>query len=152
VDCLDGYRVVVAPEDAWLTDRQRQKLDDFSRHGGLVVRSSTLRKPGDFVASLKDRLRLVVEAPPSVAVELGQQDNPRRVLIHLVNYDAERAVRKIPVTIRVRNGVARAVRVLSPGVTGEHSLGFRVQDGTCRFVLPELHVYALCAIDDASTE
>ncbi len=93
LDHLAGYRVLVVPERPWLTAAEEQKIAQFGRQGGRVVRSADIRHPDAFPETVRDVLRVVADAPRSVALELRQQSTPRRVLLHLVNYNAGQTVR-----------------------------------------------------------
>jgi hypothetical protein len=147
---LDEYRVVVAPDKAWLTVEQQKRLDDFAGKGGLVIASATVKKPDEFPASLRDRRRLAVEAPPSVAVELCWQEDPQRVIVHLVNYDGAQQTGEIPVKLRLKSGNPTSARLLSPHPAGERSLPVRTEGGLCTFTCPPLKVYAIVVIEGAS--
>jgi hypothetical protein len=144
---LDGYRVVVVPEARWLTPDQQRKLDDFARKGGLVVDSSTVKKPNDFPASLRDRLRVVAEAPSSVALELCQQHDPRRVIVHLVNYNADQVIENIPLTLRWQTWQPRSVQLYSPDPATQKQLPVHSEKGLCRVTIPQLKVYAAVVFD-----
>ena len=48
LDQLAGYRVLVIPDDEWLTTTQREQIDRFAEQGGRVVRSADIRRPMPF--------------------------------------------------------------------------------------------------------
>jgi hypothetical protein len=147
LDHLAGYRVLVVPERPWLTAEQERKIDRFSRQGGRVVRSADIRHPEAFSETVRDDLRVVAEAPRSVALELRQQSAPRRVIIHLVNYNARQTVNGVAVKLRVKTGSVRSVCLLSPDPAVSQPLPFEVTPQGCSFVVPEWKVYAAILID-----
>jgi hypothetical protein len=150
LDRLDGYRALIVPDDAWLSADQRQKIADFAQHGGLVVRSSEISRPNDFPRTIQDRLRVRVDAPRWVALEVRQQSRPRRVLVHLVNYNAAQSAKNVPVKLRVHGGAPKSVRLFSPDPAMDEAIPFESNAEGCSFVVPELKVYAAILIDGAA--
>ena len=96
---------------------------------------------------MRDRLRVVVDAPRSVALELRQQSEPQRVLVHLVNYNARQTVKNVAVKLRVKTGTPQSVRLLSPDPAVSQTLPFESTPQGCSFVVPELKIYAAVVID-----
>jgi hypothetical protein len=150
LDYLKGYRVVVAPDDPWLTPDQRSRLRDFASQGGLLVVSSSVKQPADFPSTLRGRLRAVVEAPSSVAMELCQQQSPQRVLVHLVNYNIEQTINDVPLSLRLTTGQPNSARLLSPEAAEPQTLPVRFENGRYCMTVPQLKVYAVVVIDQAS--
>jgi len=149
LDSLGEYRVVVAPEEEWLTASQQQKLACFAAQGGQLISAAEVEKPGMLSAALRDRFRVVVDAPPSVAVELCQQENPARVLVHLVNYEPATTHKDIPIRLRLAGPAPKSARTLSPERSGSRRLALKQQGDFCTCVLPELKVYAVVVIKGA---
>ena len=152
LSALDDYRVVVAPDKEWLTPDQQQKLSAFEKKGAQVVPASKIEKPSEFPASLRQNLRLLVDAPPSVAIELCQQDNPQRVLVHLVNYDPSTPLKDIPVRLRLTPPVPPSARLLSPAAApaGDRPLPVTTEAALSTFTVPDLQVYALIVLEGTS--
>jgi hypothetical protein len=149
LDALDQYRVVVTPEKEWLTPRQQQKLAEFAARGGQIIPAVEAVKPDALPAGLHDKFRILVDAPPSVAIELCQQENPPRVLVHLVNYDPAVMLKGIPVKLRLQSPGPRSARLLSPAPATNRSLRASNEGGLWTCTLPELKVYAVLVIKGA---
>jgi hypothetical protein len=147
LDRLAGYRVLVVPENQWLTNEQRRKIARFGQQGGQVVRSADIPRPDALPEMVRDRLRVVVDAPRSVALELRQQNSPWRVLVHVVNYNARQTVKNVAVKIRLKIGTPQSVRLVSPDPTAARVIPFEATPQGCSFVIPELKVYAAVVID-----
>lgn len=147
---LRGYRVVVAPDDPWLTAEQRSKLADFARKGGLVVASSSITRPAEFPSSIRDRLRVVAEAAPPVALELCQQQEAGRVLVHLVNYNAEQTIQDVSLALRLTAGEPQSAQLLVPTEPQSQQLPVRFENGCYRLTVPQLKVYAVVVLEKAS--
>ena len=146
LDHLDGYRVLVVPDSEWLTSAQRKKIAQFKTQRRVVC-SSDIGHPEAFPETVRDSLRVVADAPQSVALELRQQETPRRVLIHLVNYNARQTVKDTTVRLRVKTGSVKSVRFLSPDPSTSQSLHFETTADDCSFVVPEWKVYAAVVIE-----
>jgi hypothetical protein len=147
---LAPYRVVVAPGKEWLTAAQQQRLADFAAQGGQVISAAEVENPGSLPAVLRDKFRVVVDAPPSVAVELCQQRNPARVLVHLVNYEPATTLKDIPIKLRLPGPRPKSARTLSPGHSGSRRLALEQEGDLCTCVLPELKVYAVVVVAAAT--
>ena len=149
LDQLAGYRVLVVPDKQWLTAEQEQKITRFAQQGGLVVRARDVSSPDAFPKTVSDRLRAVVDAPPSVAMELRQQSKPQQVIVHLVNYnyDPRRPVQNVAVKLRVKTGTPQSVRLVSPDPFTSMTLPFESTPRGCSFVVPELKIYGAVVID-----
>jgi hypothetical protein len=107
----------------------------------------SVEKPQQVAARLRDKLRLAVEAPSSVAVELCQQENPRRVLVHFVNYNTAEPISDLAVRLRSLSGSSSAVRFLSPDFPGEKPLTIRKEADGWAFTLPRLTIYGVAVLD-----
>jgi len=150
LDDLAGYRVVVAPDDAWLAPEQKKKLADYAARGGQVVVRSTIQQPKQFPLTVRDRMRIVVEGPPSVVIELGQQQNPRRAIVHLVNYNTEQPARDLRLVLRPATGRPKSARLISPDPAGEQSLPVRAENGQLSLTVRGLKIYAAVVLEDVS--
>jgi hypothetical protein len=149
LDALDPYRVVVVPEKEWLTSGQQQKLAEFAAKGGQVISAADVPEPDALPASLHEKFRIVVDAPRSVAIELCQQKNPSRVLVHLVNYAPDVTLKDLPVRLRLQAAGPKSARVLSPDPGSSRSLRASQQGKLWTCTLPELKVYAVIVIKGA---
>ena len=147
LDHLAGYRVLVVPHKLWLTAEQERKIARYGQRGGRVVRSADIHHPDAFPETVRDNLRVVADAPRSVALELRQQDAPRRVLVHLVNYNDRQTLKNTAVRLRVKTGSVKSVRLLSPDPATSQTLPFEATAEGCSFVVPELKIYAAIVID-----
>jgi len=97
-------------------------------------------------ATLHDKFRILVDAPRSVAVELCQQKNPSRVLVHLVNYAPGTTLKNIPVTLRLKGAGPKSARLFSPDFSDSRALPATQQGDLWACTLPELNVYAVLVI------
>jgi hypothetical protein len=149
LDALDPYRVVVAPEKEWLTPVQQQKLGEFAARGGQVIPAADVAQPDALPASLHEKSRILVDAPRCVAIELCQQENPSRVLVHLVNYAPDVTLKDIPVRLRLQGPGPQSARVLSPDPGSSRTLRASRQGSLWTCTLPELKVYAVIVIKGA---
>jgi len=147
LDALESYRVVVVPDKEWLTEAQQQKLAAFAARGGQIIRATDIKEPKALPASLQDKFRILVDAPPSVAIELCQQENPPRILVHLVNYDPVASLKNIPIKLRLADPVSKSAHAYSPDHAGSRRLAMMKEWGLCTCVLPELKVYAVVVIN-----
>ena len=141
LDALEPYRAVVVPDTEWLTDAQQQKLAAYEARGGQVICAADVKDPSALPASLQDKFRLLVDAPPCVAVELCQQQNPRRILIHLVNYDPAAPLKDIPIKLRLAGRAPGSAHAYSPEHPSRRRLALTRDWDLCACVLPELKVY-----------
>jgi hypothetical protein len=149
LNALDQYRVVITPDNEWLTSGQQQILAEFQTRGGQVIPAAEVARPSDLPAALRDKFRILVDAPPSVAIELCQQQHPRRVLVHLVNYDPAAALKGLPIRLRLKTPGPKSARILSPDRAGSSSLPAENQGGLWACTLPELKTYAVIVIKGA---
>jgi hypothetical protein len=148
LDDLDGYRVLVVPADQWLTAEQKGKIARFAGRGGQVVRSTDIPNPKEFADGFRNgNLRVVVDAPSSVALELRRQNELQRALIHLVNYNVKQPITNVAVKLRVKQGTPTSVRFLSPDPAVSEPIPFQVSEGECRFVVPALRVYGAIVVE-----
>jgi hypothetical protein len=147
LDDLDGYRVLVVPDREWLTAEQQRKIARFAEQGGQVARSTSISKPAEFLAAILNHLRVVADAPSSVALELREQSKPQRVLVHLVNYNVKQPIKNVVVRLRVKSGAPTSVRLISPDPSVSGPIHFDSTPGECSFTIPELRLYAAVVVD-----
>lgn len=150
LDTLDQYPVVVAPDKEWLSAAQELQLEQFQSRGGQVIRTTAAESPDHLAAWMREKSRIRVDAPPSVAVELCAQQNPRRVLVHLVNYAPASTLKDVRVQVRLKSGGPRTARMASPDLARDLSLPGAMDGDFWSCSLPELKVYAVIVIKGAS--
>jgi hypothetical protein len=96
-----------------------------------------------------DRLSLRVNAPLAVAVEITEQKDEGRTMVHLLNYDVVRTtqVGEIGVSLEIPSGkkVTR-VSLLSPDEQGTSSCSFTIRNGRLLFAVPRLKTYTVAVI------
>ena len=146
LDALDPYHVVVVPDKEWLTPAQQQKLATFAAGGGQVIPAAQVEEPGALLATLRGKSRIRVDAPPSVAIELCQQENPPPVLVHLVNYEPTVVIKDIPIRLRLAGPGPKSAHSFSPEHSGSRRLVLKQEGDFCACVLSELRVYAVVVI------
>jgi hypothetical protein len=117
-----------------------------------VVDTSTIKRPYEFPATLRNRMRVAADAPRSVALELCQQESPRRGIVHLVNYNAAETLEKIPLELRAASGQPTSARLLSPDGAAPRQLPVRLEMGRLRVTVPRLAIYAALVFDGVSVQ
>jgi hypothetical protein len=96
-----------------------------------------------------NELPISVAGPDFVAMNLVEQTDKRRRIIHLVNFDAERNPSVQNVSIRCSGGKGEsptAVNFYSPDFEGGRSLDFRVQNLQAVFSVPTLNAYGVATV------
>lgn len=94
-------------------------------------------------------LSVSVTAPDFVAMNLLEQDEKRRRIVHLVNYSIEKNPSMGAVAIRcaVPEGKsAAAVRLYSPDFEKSRSIDFRMQGSEAVFTVPPLRAYGFVTV------
>jgi len=146
LEALGPYRVVVVPDNEWLAAGQPAKLAQFERRGGRVVRAAEVQRPEDLPATLREQFRILVDAPPSVALELCQQQNPARLLVHLVNYAPATTLTNIPIKLRLKGSRPKSARLYSPDFARSRNLPVSQEGESWACTLPELRIYAVLVV------
>jgi hypothetical protein len=94
--------------------------------------------------------RVEVTAPNTVAAEVMEQRQAKKLLVHLLNYDVARTptVSNVGVKLRLPKGSSAAERVilLSPDEATGLTLPHKVLDGAVEFVVPHLNTYDVAVI------
>jgi len=102
--------------------------------------------------SAGDAFPLSVEAPRAVTVELLMQEQPRRLLLHLLNYDVEHSA-QLTATLRLPQGATvTQVRLLSPDGPRSGGGSAVLEGDFLGLELEKLDIYSLVAIDLAGKE
>ena len=100
------------------------------------------------------RLSLEVAAPRYVVAEPQRQPSANRLLVHLLNYDADRSpiVHGIQVSLALPPGArVRSVDLLAPGQSAPVKVPHQAAAGRVAFTVPELNVYRLATIQLEAT-
>lgn len=97
-----------------------------------------------------DNLPVSVTAPDFVAMNLLEQVEKRRRIIHLVNYDTEKnpSVANIAIRCATPQGQpATAVRLYAPDSSDGKPVDFRVEGAEAIFTLPAQQVYGVVTVN-----
>ncbi|HLA40911.1 MAG TPA: beta-galactosidase trimerization domain-containing protein, partial [Candidatus Glassbacteria bacterium] len=144
-----GGKVVYVPE---IVPPNRREAESWSGSwGGEEGRANWLLPANRFelVSAVKSaaggRLSVELEVPDYVALEQVEKED--LVALHLVNYKENSRLANIPVEVTVGKGKkVREVKLLSPDRADSARLEFTLDEGICRFVVPELMIYDVIAI------
>jgi len=111
------------------------------------------RNAADLIAAVvwAGASRPVLNAPPSVAVEVVRQRATGKLLMHLVNYNDSKPAENLQVAWRLPANatVSRAV-VDSPEQSGPRALALSVRDGVAHFRIPSVAVYGVVELEGGS--
>lgn len=149
----DGGKLAIVDEaathDQWMRPRDKAVFTDLP--AGAVVRVDTTDKaPAAINKLLGDSCSLIVDTPAPVCAELTSQ--PGRLLVHLVNYDPQKPVEKIIVTVGVpRRSKPTRILVADPQQEKDVEIPFETKGNRVHFVLPKLSVYAVAAVQMEQT-
>lgn len=94
-------------------------------------------------------LSIDVQAPLTVTIELTEQEDKDKMMLHLINYNIRREelVKDINVSLRIPKGKqVKELLLLTPDREGSESLPFTVKDGRAVFKVPHLEVYDLVVV------
>jgi len=97
----------------------------------------------------RDEIPVRVSGPSFLAANPVIQADQRRILVHLVNYDAGRGspVRAVEVACRLpAEAQVKEVRLISPDLSVPLDLKFTLRDGVVSFTAPEVKVYAFAVV------
>jgi hypothetical protein len=102
---------------------------------------------GEMIAAVRQAaggaLSLEAKAPPTVTAEVYEQKDKRRLLVHLVNYDAA-PVGNIAVSVTAP--AVEKVMLLSPDLEAPRPVAAVVKNGRAEFAVPGLKTYALAVL------
>ncbi|MCX6910635.1 MAG: hypothetical protein NTY01_21700, partial [Verrucomicrobia bacterium] len=100
-ESLDAHQAVIVPDESDLSVAQRKLLDAFKARGGEVIPAATLQgDPHRARERLRERLRVQVAGPATVAAEVTERRMVPQLLVHLVNYRIEQPAKNVAVTVR----------------------------------------------------
>ena len=89
-----------------------------------------------------------VEAPPAVAAEFLTQPQTGRMMVHLVNFEPDRVVKGIRVSLRrSRCGEFRAARLLTPDRVKQGELALAADDDGVSVEVPRLELYGMVVLE-----
>lgn len=94
-------------------------------------------------------LSIEVEAPLTVTINLTEQKDNGKMMLHIINYNykKEELVKDIKVSLRIPKGKqVKDLLLLSPDREGSESLTYIVKDGRAVFKVPSLEVYDLVVV------
>ncbi|MGN7783694.1 hypothetical protein ACTJIJ_04180 [Niabella sp. 22666] len=98
----------------------------------------------------RNNLSLYIEGPETVTMELVKQEKKNRLLLHLVNFNYEKAVAEnIKLSLRIPEGKkVQRLTLLSPDrKTVAGNLNFKQEKGMIQFTIPQVKLYELAAIE-----
>ena len=90
-----------------------------------------------------------IEAPETVVMELTEQEDKDKMILHLINFNAkkQKSVKDIGITFRVPNEKQiRELFWLSPDRKEKQTLRYTLKDGQAIFRLPYIEVYDVVVI------
>ncbi len=181
LETLARQRAVVLPATASLTPAQTAMLEAYAGAGTLFVwrdEAATdatningaviidAANAGEAARKIREHLKQsgipVIQSPWTVRVAIYRQ--PKRHLLHLVNYDREPGAREdnrgspadeLPLDVHdisvemltARDELPVKVTLHAPDNDEPVGLDFRHADGQISFVIPGLRVYAIVAVD-----
>jgi hypothetical protein len=96
------------------------------------------------------KVSFAVEGPEFLAANYTSQPGKRRVLVHLVNYDAVKtpALSSLQATIAIPRGeTAKKATLYAPDAENPQSLQFHSDGANASVVVPEMRSYAMVAIE-----
>jgi hypothetical protein len=161
-DDLARYRTVVLPECSFLTEAQADAIDGYLERGGHAIAigsfgSNLSEAPAHARLTRADGLRVEdlfggpqvrVEPPVDVAINLHRVSD-REVAIHLIRYDFNEELDRVPVLDRLELEVRLprphwSIEALSPaGDTTARVTRGRDARGVHRIVLEQVGVYTV---------
>ncbi|MFH1741561.1 MAG: hypothetical protein ABIH23_21350 [bacterium] len=102
----------------------------------------------------KDKMSLDVEAPETVVIELLQQKEENRLLLHVINYDYRRnpLLEDIQVKLRLpKNHKVDSMFMLSPDHEQPTTLQCGIEENLARIKIPRLEMYEMVVVQLAGS-
>jgi hypothetical protein len=96
--------------------------------------------------SAKENLSLEIEAPVFVTAEVTQSIDHSRLMLHLLNYNAEKdkLLKNLKISLKIPEGKQiKELLLVSPDKEKVETLSFTVKEGRAVFTVPLLEVYDL---------
>lgn len=184
---LSDYPAIVVPDATALTVRQLASIRDYAASGGRVFARGQISKTDEAGESRTDSKiegsisvagdsRVAADSIQSTMLKHGTSDiqapwtirataysQPRRTVLHLVNYDRDETLNKqlkgpelerpVPaenISVRLRLPDARTVRTVTlhrPDQKKPLEVSFQQHDGRLVFHVPRVHVYAVISVE-----
>ncbi len=145
--CVIG---TLATHDQWMRPRPKPALDDLPE--AAVVR---VPEAGDWLEGVgracggESSLSITAakrDALAGLCAELTEQ--PRRRLVHLVNYRSDGPVRDAVISVRLPAGArAKAVRLAGPDRPANRTVPFEERSAIVEFTVPEIGVYEIAVVE-----
>ncbi len=91
-----------------------------------------------------------INAPMFVTAQVKQSPDKSRIVLHLVNYKAEKEpiVKNIEVNLQIPDGKKpKVVNLLSPESPEIESLSFQVSEGRITYRVPQLNTYCMVVVE-----
>jgi hypothetical protein len=180
---LSRYRAVLLPATTYLSAAERGQLETYRSGGGALLvagrNAAPAQKPPALAtgvslappdlerAELADFVRKTVpgklsgcDAPWTVQMTVWRQAKPRRLVVHLVNYDRDEAAAGLenpraagPVQVRLNLPAGARVtgaRFVTPEQPDPRPVTAQTADGQAVFQAPGFLVYGVAILDYAS--
>jgi hypothetical protein len=179
LDDLERYRALVLAGCVAMSDRQIERIRHFAESGGrvcIVGAAAThdewmlpRAQPGlgaipdgwcthiDETGDVGDALRRACPDGPSVEVRTTSAGlcaeytrQPKRWLVHLVNYRLDAPAKDVAVTIRLpKNATVRSVTLVSPERATDTVIAHEAREGVVTFAVPSVGVYEIAVVEFA---
>lgn len=95
----------------------------------------------------KDNTLLQISAPEYLVTNVVSQPDKRRMMLHLVNYNARKAALSAAVEVTCHvPGPAKEVRLISPDMEQAHVLELKNEPSSVTFSVPPVKVYSIAVI------
>ena len=148
---LEEFKALIVPEDRRISPETKKELEVFRNQGGELVPAGLLvgdaQRARERIGKL---LRVQVKTSNAVAVEVAERRGVPEVLVHMVNYNVDLPIVKIPVTIRPRRlTVPVSAEYWDPLQEKTVSLPITREGELLRFVVPRLNIYGVVVVRGA---
>jgi len=95
----------------------------------------------------KDDIPMRIAGPEFLVANVVSQSEKRRMLVHLVNYNARKAPLSLPVEVTCHTpAAAKEVRLYSPDFEQPQTLEAKVEGSVATFSVPPVKVYSIAAV------
>ena len=148
---LDQFKVLVLPADLpVLNAEQKARFDAFTAGGGVVIRGA---KSGREIADRAQATvgpRLKLDPRGYVLGHLTRKPDRRTLILHLLNYDHQHAMKNVKVRLDL-NGLVDdlsdwEIKVISPDTSQPQLTGLFLHGTVCEFTLGRIDHYSLVTL------
>jgi len=95
----------------------------------------------------KDNIAVRIGGPEYLVANVVSQPGQRRMMLHLLNYNARKAALSAPVEVMCQvPGAAKEVRLISPDIDQPQVLEFKSGTSAITFSVPPIKVYSIAVI------